>query len=109
MTGNPQGKLMLANVEPFQQHGLSGAWVSSFMPHTAEIVDDLCFIKSLHTDAVNHAPAISFLLSAGCRFAQGSYFSRPVPADEASALLQAGSISRPTAAKPADSVRLLVG
>ena len=63
MTGNPQGKLMLANVEPFHQHGNSGAWVSNFMPHTAGIVDDLCFIKSLHTDAVNHAPAISFLLS----------------------------------------------
>ncbi|MBS0205952.1 MAG: DUF1501 domain-containing protein [Planctomycetes bacterium] len=63
MTGNAQGKLMLAPVEPFQQHGASGAWVSSFMPHTARIVDDLCFVKSMHTDAVNHAPAISFLLS----------------------------------------------
>ncbi|HRA90357.1 MAG TPA: DUF1501 domain-containing protein, partial [Planctomycetaceae bacterium] len=63
MTGNPTGKLMLAPVEPFHQHGQSGAWVSSFMPHTAGIVDDLCFIKSMHTDAVNHAPAISFLLS----------------------------------------------
>lgn len=63
MTGNPTGKLMLGNVEPFHQHGNSGAWVSELMPHTARIVDDLCFIKSLHTDAVNHAPAISFLLS----------------------------------------------
>ncbi|MFT4639080.1 MAG: hypothetical protein ACI8T1_002404 [Verrucomicrobiales bacterium] len=63
MTGNPSGKLMLEPVEPFQQHGKSGAWVSSFMPHTAKVVDDLCFIKSMHTDAVNHAPAISFLLS----------------------------------------------
>jgi hypothetical protein len=63
MTGDPKGKLMLQPVEPFKQHGESGAWVSAFMPHTAQIVDDLCFIKSLHTDAVNHAPAISFLLS----------------------------------------------
>ncbi|MCA9037204.1 MAG: DUF1501 domain-containing protein, partial [Planctomycetaceae bacterium] len=63
MTGNAQGKLMLAPVEPFAQHGRCGAWVSRFMPHTAGIVDELCFIKSLHTDAVNHAPAISFLLS----------------------------------------------
>jgi hypothetical protein len=63
MTGDPSGKLMLEPVEPFKQHGQSGAWVSVFMPHTAEIVDDLCFIKSMHTDAVNHAPAISFLLS----------------------------------------------
>lgn len=63
MTGDPQGKLILAPVEPFRQYGASGAWVSDFMPHTAKIVDDLCFIKSMHTDAINHAPAISFLLS----------------------------------------------
>ena len=56
---------MLAPIEPFKQHGASGAWVSSLMPHTAAIADELCFIKSMHTDAVNHAPAISFLLSGG--------------------------------------------
>jgi hypothetical protein len=65
MTGAPQGKLLLAPVEPFRQRGESGAWVSDFLPHTAEIVDELCFIKSMHTDAVNHAPAISLLLSGG--------------------------------------------
>ncbi|MBL9166545.1 MAG: DUF1501 domain-containing protein [Verrucomicrobiales bacterium] len=63
MTGKADGKLILAPVEPFRQHGQSGAWVSAFMPHTARVVDDLCFIKSMHTDAVNHAPAISLLLS----------------------------------------------
>ncbi|MFP6906299.1 MAG: DUF1501 domain-containing protein, partial [Verrucomicrobiota bacterium] len=49
MTGNPSGKLMLQPIEPFKQHGKSGAWVSALMPHTAQIVDDLCFIKSMHT------------------------------------------------------------
>ena len=63
MTGNPQGKVLLAPVEPFAQHGQSGAWVSKFLPYTAQIVDDLCFVKSLHTEAVNHAPAISFFMS----------------------------------------------
>lgn len=63
MTGAANGKLMLAPVEPFAQHGQSGAWVSKFMPHTAGVVDDLCFIKSMHTEAVNHAPAISFFMS----------------------------------------------
>ena len=63
MTGKADGKRMLGPVEPFARHGQSGAWVSAFLPHTAGIVDDLCFIKSLHTDAVNHAPAIQFLLS----------------------------------------------
>ena len=44
----------------FAQHGQSGAWVSELMPHTAEVVDDLCFIKSVHTEAINHDPAITF-------------------------------------------------
>jgi hypothetical protein len=63
MTGNAQGKLLLGNVEPFRRRGRSGAWVSDFLPHTASIADDLCFVKSLHTEAVNHAPAITFLLT----------------------------------------------
>lgn len=63
MTGKADGKLLLAPVEPFRQHGQSGAWVSDFLPYTAQIADDLCFVKSLHTDAINHAPAISLLLS----------------------------------------------
>jgi len=65
MTGNASGKVMLAPVEPFKQYGQSGAWVSDFMPYTAGVVDDLCFIHSLHTEQVNHAPAIQFLLSGG--------------------------------------------
>ena len=63
MTGQAAGKLLLAPVEPFHQRGQCGAWVSDFLPHTAGIVDELCFIKSLHTDAVNHAPGISLMLS----------------------------------------------
>jgi len=65
MTGNASGKLMLAPVEPFHQRGQSGAWVSDFLPYTAGIADDLCFIHSMHTEQVNHAPAIQFLLSGG--------------------------------------------
>lgn len=63
MTGNPQGKLMLAPIEPFHQRGQSGAWVSDLLPHIAGVADDLCFVKSLHTEAVNHAPAITFFLT----------------------------------------------
>ncbi|MEM1295307.1 MAG: DUF1501 domain-containing protein [Verrucomicrobiota bacterium] len=65
MTQNVASKLMLDTVEPFAQHGESGAWVSELFPYTAKIADDLCFVKSMHTDAVNHAPAISFMLSGG--------------------------------------------
>jgi hypothetical protein len=44
----------------FAQHGKCGAWVSELMPHTAKVVDELCFIKSMNTDAINHDPAITF-------------------------------------------------
>ena len=44
----------------FAQHGKSGAWVSELLPHTAKVADDLCFVKSLHTEAINHDPAITF-------------------------------------------------
>ena len=45
----------------FQQHGDSGAWVSDLMPHTAKIVDELCFVKSMYTEAINHDPAATFI------------------------------------------------
>ena len=63
MTGNANGKLLLAPVEPFKQYGQGGAWVSNFMPHTAQVTDKICFVKSMHTEAVNHAPGISFFMS----------------------------------------------
>ncbi|MBC8355863.1 MAG: DUF1501 domain-containing protein [Planctomycetes bacterium] len=44
----------------FKQRGESGAWVSELLPHTAKVADDLCFVKSLHTQAINHDPAITF-------------------------------------------------
>jgi hypothetical protein len=44
----------------FAQHGKSGAWVSELLPHTGRVVDELCFIKSMHTEAINHDPAITF-------------------------------------------------
>ena len=45
---------------PFRQHGESQTWVSDLMPHTAGIVDELCFVKSMHTEAINHDPGITF-------------------------------------------------
>ncbi len=45
----------------FKQHGKCGAWVSELMPWTAKIVDDLCFIKSVHTEAINHDPAVTYI------------------------------------------------
>ena len=57
----------------FAQHGQSGAMVSELLPHTAAIADDLCFVKSMHTEAINHDPAITF-------FQTGTQHGRPADA-----------------------------
>lgn len=44
----------------FDRYGASGAWVSELLPHIAKVADDLCFIRSMHTEAINHDPAITF-------------------------------------------------
>jgi hypothetical protein len=47
----------------FQQHGQSGAWVGDLLPHTAKIVDDIAIVRSVYTEAINHDPAVTFLLT----------------------------------------------
>jgi hypothetical protein len=44
----------------FEQHGQGGAWVSEILPNIAGVSDDLCFVKSMYTEAINHDPAITF-------------------------------------------------
>jgi Protein of unknown function (DUF1501) len=43
----------------FKQYGNSGAWVSELLPHFSKVVDDVCFIKSMYTEAINHDPAVT--------------------------------------------------
>ena len=45
----------------FAQHGQSGMWVSELLPYTARMVDDMCFIRSMNTEAINHEPAITLM------------------------------------------------
>jgi len=52
----------------FAQRGQSGAWVSELLPHTAKVADELTFIKSMHTDAINHDPAAT-LIQTGAQIA----------------------------------------
>ena len=60
MTSGQLSFPIVPSLYKFDQHGESGAWVSELMPHTAKIVDDLAFIKSMHTEAINHDPGITF-------------------------------------------------
>jgi hypothetical protein len=60
MTATQSSFPVAPSIFKFAQHGDSGAWVSDLLPHTARIVDQLSFIKSMHTEAINHDPAITF-------------------------------------------------
>lgn len=62
----------------FAQYGKSGAWVSEIFPHLASIVDDLCIIKTMHTEAINHDPALTFMQTGaqqGNRPSMGAWLS----------------------------------
>lgn len=60
-----QGQPCLGAIAPIRPRGACGALVSDYLPHTAGVVDDLCFVKSMRTESVNHAPAMTFLLTGG--------------------------------------------
>ena len=66
MSGNQTSLPLAGSPFAFSRHGECGAWVSDILPHTAKVVDDLCFVRSLHTEAINHDPAITFFV--GCSF-----------------------------------------
>ena len=63
MTGGQADRPVIGHIRDFRQHGQSGAWVSDLMPETAKVADELCFIKSMYTESVNHAPAVTFFLT----------------------------------------------
>jgi hypothetical protein len=63
MTAGQANRKLLPPIAPVRQHGESGMWISDFLPHTASIADKLCFIRSMHTESINHAPAMTMLLS----------------------------------------------
>jgi Protein of unknown function (DUF1501) len=60
MTANQTSFPMVGSRIDFKQYGESGAWFSNLLPHTAKIADQLCIIKSMHTEAINHDPAVTF-------------------------------------------------
>jgi len=60
MTATQSSFPVAPSIFRFAQHGSSGAWLSELLPHTAKVADDLCFVKSMYTEAINHDPAITF-------------------------------------------------
>ena len=61
MSGNQSSIPLVGSPFKFKQHGEAGAWFSELLPHTASIADDLCVVRSMYTEAINHGPGVTFL------------------------------------------------
>jgi hypothetical protein len=84
MTANQEKFPLVGSAFGFKQHGQSGAWVSEMFPHMSSIVDDICIIRTIHTDAINHDPALTFFQTGaqqGNRPSMGAWMSYGLGSD----------------------------
>jgi len=78
MTANQTKFPLVGSYYKFNQHGKNGTYISEAFPHIGSIVDEICIIKSMHTEAINHDPALTFFQSGaqvGNRPSMGSWVS----------------------------------
>ncbi len=78
MTADQKKFPLAGSAFKFNQYGEAGAWMSELLPHTAKVVDDLCIIRSMYTEAINHDPALTFFQTGaqvGNRPSMGSWLS----------------------------------
>ncbi|MEM7235183.1 MAG: DUF1501 domain-containing protein [Planctomycetota bacterium] len=61
MSGNQSSLPLAGSPFQFRRHGESGMWMSDRLPHTAKIADELCVVRSMHTEAINHGPGVTFM------------------------------------------------
>ena len=61
MSGNQSSIPLVGSPFQFRQHGDGGAWFSELLPHTASMVNELCVVNSMYTEAINHGPGVTFL------------------------------------------------
>ena len=78
MTADQKKFPLAGSVFKFGEYGQAKNWMSELLPHTAKVVDDLCVIRSMYTEAINHDPALTFLQTGaqvGNRPSMGSWLS----------------------------------
>lgn len=87
------------SVFSFKQYGQAGHWLSELLPHTARLADDLCIIRSMHTEAINHDPAMT-MLQTGSQVAGrpsfGSWLSYGLGSENADLPAFVVMVSRPS-------------
>jgi hypothetical protein len=99
MTAGQKRFPIAPSVFKFQQHGQSGTWLSELLPHTARFADEICVIRSLHTEAINHDPAMTLLQTGhqiGGRPSFGSWVSYGLGSENADLPSFVALISRPS-------------
>jgi hypothetical protein len=99
MTASQKRFPIAPSVFSFHQHGQCGMWLSELLPHTAEFADDLCLIKTLHTEAINHDPAMTLLQtghSLGGRPSFGAWVSYGLGTENENLPAFVAMISRPS-------------
>ena len=105
MTSGQKAFPVTSSIFDFKQYGKSGAWVSELLPHTANVVDDLCIIRSMHTEAINHDPAVTYLQTGHQqpgRPSLGAWLSYGLGSENDNLPSFVVLISRGSAARPAD-------
>ncbi|MFN0176000.1 MAG: DUF1501 domain-containing protein [Saprospiraceae bacterium] len=78
MTSDQKSYPLAGSKFAFQQHGQHGMWLSELLPYTSKVVDDLCFIRTMYTEAINHDPALTFFQTGaqvGNRPSMGAWLS----------------------------------
>jgi uncharacterized protein (DUF1501 family) len=105
MTSGQKSLPVTSSLFRFARHGESGAWISELLPHTARIVDELCIIRSMHTEAINHDPAVTYLQTGHQqpgRPSFGAWLSYGLGAESSDLPAFVVMVSRGSAARPAD-------
>ncbi len=67
MTSGQKNLPVCQSLGKFAQHGQSGQWISDFLPHISKVADQISVIRSMHTEAINHDPGITFI-NTGSQF-----------------------------------------
>lgn len=60
MTSGQDSFPLASSLYKFDQYGQNGTWMSELLPYTSQVVDDICMVKSMYTEAINHDPAVTF-------------------------------------------------
>jgi hypothetical protein len=105
MTSNQGSLPLVKSAFRFAQHGHAGTWISELLPHMASVADHLCVLRGMHTEAINHDPAVTYLQTGHQlpgRPSLGAWLSYGLGSESEDLPAFVVLLSRGSAARPAD-------